>query len=63
MSEWLVLSLIFSGFFSFAIALYAFKRKDETSALPFAALMLACAIHAVGYGFELFTKVEKILHF
>lgn len=41
---------------TFSIALYALKRREEPSAIPFAMIMLAATIHSFGYGFELFTK-------
>ena len=58
MKELLVICLVFSGFFSFAIGIYALIKKEVKSALPFAMLMIACGIHALGYGFELFLNSE-----
>lgn len=61
MGNTIVLFLIFTSFITLSIALYAFKRREETSSLPFAALMLAASIHAFGYAFELYSQSSELV--
>ena len=47
------LILIFASFVTLTLGLYAFKKREESSSLPFAALMFAATLHTLGYAFEL----------
>lgn len=55
--------LIFTAFITLSIAIYAFTRREETSALPFATLMIACSIHAFGYAFEIYSISTNMVKF
>ncbi|MBI9015180.1 MAG: diguanylate cyclase [Clostridiales bacterium] len=52
MNQFIFLFLILTSFITLSIGGYAFFRKHESSALPFAALMFAVSIHAFGYALE-----------
>lgn len=61
MNQVLFLFLIFTSFMTLSIGGYAFIRKHESSALPFATLMLATTFHAFGYAFEHVVRHKEVM--
>lgn len=57
----LALFLIFASFVTLTIGIFAFNKRDETTSLPFAAIMFAATIHTFGYAFELLSKTRETL--
>lgn len=53
------LFLIFASFVTLSIGLFAFLKRDETTSLPFAAIMFAASIHTFGYGFEWLSSTKE----
>lgn len=63
MNQFIFLFLILTTFITLSIGGYAFFRKYESSALPFAALMFAVSIHAFGYALEHIVKSQDVMRY
>lgn len=61
MSNLSIIFLLLTAVTTLTIAIYAFVKREEPAALPYAVLMLACTIHAFGYAFELYSKDPNIV--